>query len=214
MSNIPVQHIREFQRTRSEVINADKVTTIKLQKVVAMKSEATALLAITQKAAMKYKIKKTGAGQRDIATAQQMARDVARELAGLLAELRNPKGLAPKPGAVTTSKNRLVGAAGNKTFFDHPTALGTARGYWKNVDTAYKLMTTKAKNMETVLANRKKGFRSTELTDSIVKAEMAKAAKSVKDAKADIKAVDADYKAAKKAIAKLEAEAKKRKITR
>ena len=88
----------------------------------------------------------------------------------------------------------------------------TARSLWFNVQLTRKLMLAKVANMEKVLATKSKGFRSSELADATVKLEMKKAAQSVKDANKDIKALDADYAAAKKAIDKLEAQAKKLKI--
>ena len=93
---------------------------------------------------------------------------------------------------------------------DNPTRIAVD-GAWKNAQAAYKAMTTRASSMANILAIRTKGFRSNELADPVVKAEIAKAQARVKSAQAEVKKYDKDYDKAKKLAADLTEKLKKAK---
>ena len=212
VKNVPVKHLRTFKTIQGQLVEDDKVLGLALQKIVSAQHQAEALLAITDKAAMKAGIKAGTGAQRPSADTQKAATDLAAQMATLLNLLRAPNDMSSPPNTISTGKGTLTGVANDPKFLKQPNAMKTARSVWFNVQLTRKLMTTKAANMEKVLATKSKGFRSSELSDPVVKAELKKAAQSVKDAHKDIQDLDADYAAAKKAMDKLEAQAKKSKI--
>ena len=208
----PEKYIRTFKTIQGQLVEDDKVLGMALQKIVAAQHQAEALLAITDKAAMKAGIKAGTGAQRPIEDAQIAAKELAAQMASLLLLLRDPADMSTPPRGITSGKESLIGVARDPKYLQQPNAMKAARSVWFNVQLTRKLMLAKVANMEKVLATKSKGFRSSELADPAVKLELKKAAQSVKDANKDIKALDADYAAAKKAIDELEAQAKKLKI--
>jgi hypothetical protein len=204
VKDIPARHLSYFHAERSKIINDQKVISTKLAAVKGLKEQAEALVQIAGKATLKKNIKAGGA-QRPITDAQKMARELAQQMDDLLTELRTPKGLATKPDSVTSGANSLVTQSNNKNWTQTPGALAGSLGLWKNAEAGYKLMVTKAAAMEKVLAAKKKAFRSDELKDATVKAELLKADQCLKDAKTDVKAKEKDYTKAKAAITKIQA---------
>ena len=209
---VPAKYTATYFAVQGAIVNDDKKLGVQLQKIIAARHQAEALLAITDKAAMKASIKSGTGTQRPIADAQKSARDLAAQMAALLNLLHHPADLSTPPDGITSGAANLAGVAKDDNFLKQPNAMKTARSLWSNVQIANKLATTKAANMEKVLATRTKGFRSKELADPVVAAEMKKAAQSVKDANKVVKDKQADYAKARKAIDKLEAQAKKLKI--
>jgi len=212
LSNVPANYKDEFLSLRLALMSDDKPTAIKLHQVTAARHEAEALVHILDKATMKADIKRNSP-QRPIAEAQQAARDTANKMADLLQELRTPGSLAPKPNSITSNKNTLVAKSLNPASLQAPQALAALRGFWINCEAAYKLMGAKAANMEKVLTIRTRALRTNELTDPTVQAELNSARQALVAAKAEVASKTADYTAAKKAIAKIEATAKKLKIS-
>ena len=212
VSNVPAKHVATFISLQGSIVNDDKQLGVQLQKIIAAKHQAEALLAITDKAAMKADIKSGTGTQRPIADAQHAARDLATQMATLLNQLRNPTDMSTPPTGITSAKGNLTGLLTDERFWSGTSPMKSARSVWSNVQIANKLMTAKAANMEKVLATKTRGFRSKELADPVVADELKKANLSVKAAKKEVKDRQADYAGAKKAMDKLEAEAKKRKI--
>ena len=208
----PEKYIRSFKTIQAQLVEDDKVLGVALQKIVAAQHQAEALLAITDKAAMKAGIKAGTGAQRPIEDAQKAAQELEAQMASLLHLLRDPADMSTPPRGITSGKESLIGVARDPKYLQQPNAMKAARSVWFNVQLTRKLMLAKVANMEKVLATKSKGFRSSERADPVVKLEIEKAAQSVKDANKDIKDLDADYAAAKKAIDKLEAQAKKLKI--
>jgi hypothetical protein len=212
VSNVPDKYTATYTAIQGSIVNDDKRLGVQLQKIIAAKHQAEALLAITDKAAMKADIKAGTGTQRPIADAQQAARDLATQMDTLLNLLHHPSDMSTPPTGIISGKGTLTGLLTDKKFWNNPAGMKTARSVWSNVQIANKLITTKAANMEKVLATRTRGFRTKELADPVVAKEMKTAADKVKEAKKEVKDRAADYAAAKKAMDKLEAEAKKRKI--
>ena len=209
---IPAKYVSTFTAIQGTLVNDDKPLGLAQQKIAAAKHEAEALLAITDKAAMKASVKAGTGAQRPIADAQQAAKDLATQMATLLNLLEHPADASTPPDGISGARETLTGVSKEAGFLQKPNALKGVRSNWSNVQIAYKLMTAKTTNMEKVLATKTKGFRSKELDDTVVKAELKKAAQSVKAAQKIVKEKDADYAAAKKMMDKLEAQAKKLKI--
>jgi hypothetical protein len=208
--NAPASLRANFNAVRGSIINSQKGDTVKRAKLEAARLQALALLKLEAKATMKAGIK-AGGDQRAIGVAQQAAREVVAQMDNLLDQIINPVGYTPAPGSVTESANNLVKYAGQKSWFDRPTNLTPSRGLWSKVEQGYTMYQTRTAAMEKILVTQKRSFRSNELSDSMVKAELAKAEDRVKQAKAIVKQAAADYKKGKPAIAKIEAGFKKKK---
>ena len=204
VSHLPEKHREAWHELRASLMNAQKPHALKLEKMVAARREVEALIKWAEKVQSKQAIKKQGAQQRHISDAIQAARELEAEIAQLLQDLRSPGDFAPKPNTVTTSSKQLVEQAGNKQWVQDPKNWKMTLGSWKNVQTGYKLMVTRAATIETVLTTKRKGFRTNELSDPNIKQLLTKAETHVKAAKEAVKTKDADYKAGKKAYEKLE----------
>jgi hypothetical protein len=212
INKVPAKHAATFNAVQGTIVNDDKPLGVALQKIVAARHEAEALLAITNKAAMKADIKAGTGTQRPIADAQAAAKDLATQMDALLKLLQHPVDASTPPDGITSVRETLTGVSKEAGFLNKPGALKVTRSNWSNAQIAYKLMMTKGANMEKVLATKTKGFRSKELDDPVVKAHLKEATQKVKEAQKTIKDKDADYAAAKKMMDKLEAQAKKLKI--
>jgi len=202
--------LEDFLTARAKVINDMQGRLRVGNEMAAAQKEAVALQAIVAKAKMKSGIKQGTGAQRAIGVAQAEAKAVAVELATSLTQLKTPANMTAKPLAITTGAMSLGGVAADANYLKTKRDLVTVRGFWTTTELAYKTMVTKSASMVKVLATKTRGFRSNELSDGTVKAELARAAQSVKDAKAEVKKYDKDYANAKKAIVKIEAQAKKK----
>lgn len=207
-TNLPKQAVEEFTTRRAKVIGDQRALLVAGNKLAAAAKQAEAYKAIIGKASMKKDMKE-GSEQRNIGVARTAAEAVATELAEAFANLMQNSMTSPAPQAIKTGATQLGQVAKMK---DYPTTKKdwiTAHGFWQTVDQAQKNMLTKVAAMEKVLATRTRGFRTNELKDAQVKVELAKAAKSLKDAQAQVKLYASDYANAKKAHAVIEAKAKK-----
>jgi hypothetical protein len=205
-AHFPKEVVADFKLQRMHLVNSQQATVVLVNQIVAAKNQAEALISITDKATMKKDIKQGGT-QRPITDAQQAAKDVALKLAAELKELLIPTNITNKPDSIKS------GATNLDSFVKGPpknwNELVQARGIWSGVDSAYKSMVARSAAMDKMLATLTRGFRTNELSDKTVKAELAKAATSVKDAKATVKKYDKDYATAKKLMDKVNAQAVK-----
>ncbi len=203
-SNVPDKYQSGFKTLRAKVMEDQKSITITKAKIQGYVSEAEGLLKVAAKATMKASIKAGTGAQRDIALAQQDARDLAAQMATELDELRNPRGLATQPAAITNGMQMAKADAKNKAFTRTPANVATVNARKKTFESGIKLMRTKAASMEKLLATKTKGFRNRELSDPVVKAEIKKAQRSLKDAQADLKVSETEAKKGRDAIAEIE----------
>ncbi len=199
--DVPPATYAAAEAVRKRIINDSKITAAKIVQLKAAANEAETLLGIVGKATRK---RVTGVDQ-PLAEAQRAAAAVSKKLADLLDEARNPPGRGTQPNSIKTNSEYLVQGAADKKLTDVPSNLSNNEGRWANVEASWKGLNTRALSMEKVLSDSKKGFRSTELADPLVKAEMAKAAVSVAAVKADVKLYAGHYTKAKAAIAKIKA---------
>jgi hypothetical protein len=200
-TRLPKDIVDPFRVQRMHMQNSQQATVVLNNQIAAAQHQAEALLAITDKATMKQDIKQGGT-QRPKTDAQQAAKDVATQLEAALKELKIPTNLTSKPESIKS------GVSGLDSFVKKPpknwNELVQARGLWAGVDSAYKSMVARSAAMDNILATRTRGFRSNELSDTTVKAELAKASASVKAAKALVKSYEKDHAAARKLMDKVE----------
>jgi hypothetical protein len=205
--DVPAPVIASAEATRKSIINNSKITSAKILKITAAANEAEALLDIVGKATRK-RVEKA---DRPLADAQKAARDLSKKMADLLTDARTPPGRGTQPNSIRSGSDNLVAAAANKTLTANPSNLSDNEGRWATVDASWKGLNTRAAGMAKVLENSQKGFRSTELKDPVVKAELVKAAKSLADVKADVKLYAPYYAKAQTAIKKIQAAFKAKK---
>lgn len=210
-THLPKAAVDAFNTDRARIIGDQRAVLVMGNKIAEAAKQAEALKAIIAKASMK-KDMKAGSEQRNIGVARTSAEAVATELAAALNNLLQNSMTSPAPQAIKTGSTQLVQVSKMKDYPATKLDWVTAHGFWQTVDQAQKNMLTKVAAMEKVLATRTRGFRSNELSDAKVKVELAKAAKSLKDAKAQVKLYASDYANAKKAHAVIEAKAKKLKF--
>jgi hypothetical protein len=211
-ANLPKEATEEFTTDRAKLIGDQRAVIAAGNKLAELSKQAEALKDIIAKASMK-KDMKGGAEQRNIGVARTAAKAVADDLAEQLRLLLHPVSMnTPAPAKIQTGAQQLQGANGLPNYPQTKKDWVTALGFWQDVELAQKNLVTRAASMEKVLATRTRGFRSNELSDKTVKAELAKAAKSVKDVKAEVKKYASHYAAAKKQFALLQAKAKKARL--
>lgn len=199
----PEKYTGEFMTRRGAIINDQKAIGTALDRVRAMQREAESLALITDKAVLKQSIAAGNSGQRPIAAAQKIAADGATQSAELLANLKQPKGLTPKPESVTTNANNLKGLVDRKEWPKTPKDMITYDGVWKNAEAGYKRLVVIEANLKTLSANLQKGLRSTELKDPQIKQSLAQIAANIKEASTLVKAKAKDYAVAKAAYPKI-----------
>jgi hypothetical protein len=204
-NKVPDKYQTAFKTLRSKVMEDQKATTTKQTKLLGYIAEAQGLLKVAAKTTMKAGIKAGTGVQRPITEAQQDARELAEQMAAELALLRSPRGLATQPAAITTALQNAKEDAKNKAFNRTPANQIAVSGRKKTFESGVQLMRTRAASMAKVLAVKLKGFRSSELTDATVKAEIKKAQKSLKDAQADLAVTEAEAKKGLGYIATIEA---------
>jgi len=206
---IDKKYTTTFSLERSKLINGQQALLLKGNQLKAMHQEGKAQLAIVTKAMAKKGVQHAGLVRPQALTA---ATDLATKLSKMLADLKVPTGMTPKPASIATGLLSLRGMATNDTLLQDMNDLEQARGAWKTTETAYKSMLTKKKAMEALLTSQTKGLRSTEKADPAIKQKLKDAAQSVKAAQTEIKSKDKDYAESKKFIGLIEAKAKKKKI--
>lgn len=204
-THLPEKYLAAFKAARAKVMEDQKAITIKHAKIKGYAAEAQGLLKVVAKATMKAGIKAGTGVQRDIALAQQDARDLAAQMAAELDELRTPRGLATQPAAISNAMQMAKADAKDKTFTKTPGNAAAVAARKKTFESGIKLMRTKAAAMEKLLAAKTKGFRKGELSDPTVRAEIKQANQSLKDAQADLKVSEAEAKKGREAIAAIEA---------
>jgi hypothetical protein len=196
------KYFTTFSEIRGRMIDDEMANMVKKRQIDNLRKQADALLDVTAKASMKADIKKTGAAQRPIGDAQAAAKALVSELDHDLVELNTPPGMLPKPSTIRAQGILIfTGLAANKNLVkgDKDSVDKT----WKNVDGAYQTAAARLATMKKVAATRTKGFRSNELSDPVVKAELAKAQDRIKTADTAFKQYDKDYAAAKKLYGQL-----------
>jgi hypothetical protein len=206
---LPAEYTKDFRTARTQLQSDHQEVMVKGNAISAMYQEAQALKAITDKAYMKSRMKAGTGSQRPLSAAQAAAAKVAAEMAEALREFNKPSNRTPAPGAVTDLAQDLKEFHKNPAFATSRENMIKARNAWTQADLAYKTMVSKSASMEKVLATQTKGFRSNELTDPKVKAELAEAARDVKAAKAEVKEQAPAHAVAKKLWTELDAKFKK-----
>jgi len=213
-NKIPEKYQATFKALRAKVMEDQKTITTKQTKIKGYAAEAEGLVKLAAKATMKSGIKAGTGVQRPIAAAQQDARDLAAQMAAELVEVRSPRGLATQPAAISNAMSLARIDAKNKAFTKTTENAAAVAARKKTFESGIKLMRARVAGMEKVLAVKTKAFRSSELTDATVKAEIKAAQQSLKDAKADLKVSEAEAKKGQEAIAEIEkrwaAQAKKK----
>jgi hypothetical protein len=203
-THVPDKYQASFQQVRQKVMEDQKAITNKLTRIQGYKNEAEALLKLTAKASMKAGIKAGTGVQRPIETARQDARDLATQMAAELDLLRSPHGLATQPSAMSNALPFVKQNAKDKTFVKNTGNASMLAGRKKTFESGVKLMRTRLASMEKLLATKTKAFRSSELSDGEVKAELKKAQQSLKDARADVKVSEGEAKKGLAAVAEIE----------
>ncbi len=192
MNKIPLKYRAAFQAVRNKLMDEQKVVSTTRARVKAYQAEAEALLKVAAKATMKAGIKAGTGAQRPIAEAQQDARDLAEQMAAELEKVRNPPGTATAPSTIRTTKQAIRDNAADKGYTrlsGNVTLLNSRKNLLKS---GLKLMRTRVAGMGKVLAVRTKSFRSNELADATVKAQLKNAQKFLKDAQTELKTSEAD----------------------
>ncbi|MCC7358615.1 MAG: hypothetical protein IT317_04010 [Anaerolineales bacterium] len=201
----PDKFITEFMARRAAIINDQKAIGTSLEKVRALKREADSLTLIVNKAAMKQGIKAGTGAQRPITDARKIAADGAAQIATLLADLKVPKSLQPKPDSITANAKSLNNTVTGKNWPKDAPGMKTFEGLWKNAEAGYKRMVTYEANMKKLYVNVQKGLRSTEMKDAQVKASLVAIVTDIKAAGTLLKAKAKDYASAKAAYPKIAA---------
>jgi hypothetical protein len=191
---IPIKYKAAFLALRGKVLEDQKAILIKKTKIKGYVAEAEGLVQVAAKATMKAGIKAGTGVQRPIADAQRDADALAKQMAAELAELRIPPGLSIQPATITTAVGFAKDNSKDKAFTRTTENVAAVNGRKKTFEGGIKLMRTRVAGMEKVLATKTKSFRNSELSDPTVKADIKKAQKSLKEAKADLAVSEAEAK--------------------
>lgn len=203
-NKVPEKYQATFKTLRAKVMEDQKAITTKQTKIKGYIAEAEGLVKLAAKATMKAGIKAGTGVQRPIADAQHDARDLATQMAADLNELRAPRGLATQPGAISNAMQMARNDSKDKAFTNTPANAALVAARKKTFESGIQLMRTRVASMEKVLSTKLKAFRTNELSDATVKAEVKKAQQSLKDAKSDLTVSEAEAKKGQDALAAIE----------
>lgn len=191
MNRIPDKHKAAFRSLRSKLMDEQKPVTTIRTKIKGYKAEAEGLVKVAAKATMKAGIKAGTGVQRPISQARDEARALAQDMADELERVRNPPGTATAPNSIRTTKQSIRENSQDRNYTKTPGNVTLLTSRKNLLKTGIKLMHTRVAAMEKLLAVRTKAFRSNELSDATVKADMKRAQKSLKDAQTELKATEA-----------------------